>query len=175
MSKEKEKKQEQSKTEEQKKKELAQAFGIDLKDIEHVFLDNGREYFKFVNPKDKTVRMIENINYNNGMDIQFKSIQHELAFTQGQNKKENAQDIFEHNSQYNNIELKKQTWENACLYHYRFKTIEEYVLNKMVRLWPTNYLNGGKDGLTLDFFFKYNKRTPEKEEYAKYLLNKYNT
>lgn len=106
MSKENEKKQEQSKTEEQKKKELADAFGIDLKDIEHVFLDNGREYFKFVNPKDKTVRMIENINYNNGMDIQFKSIQHELAFTQGQNKKENAQDIFEHNSQYNNIELK---------------------------------------------------------------------
>lgn len=75
----------------------------------------------------------------------------------------------------NNIELKKPTWENACLYHYRFKTIEEYVLNKMVRLWPTKYLNGGKDGLTLDFFFKYNKRTPEKEEYAKYLLNKYNT
>lgn len=106
MSKEKDKKQQQSKTDEQKKKELAEAFGIDLKDIEHVVLDNGREYFKFVNPADKSVRMIENINYNNGMDMQFKSIQHELAFTQGQNKKENAQDIFEHNSQYKNTELK---------------------------------------------------------------------
>ena len=66
MSTEKDKKQQQSKTDEQKKKELAEAFGIDLKDIEHVVLDNGREYFKFVNPTDKSVRMIENINYNNG-------------------------------------------------------------------------------------------------------------
>ncbi|MBO6272265.1 hypothetical protein J6O48_05725 [bacterium] len=65
----------------------------------------------------------------------------------------------------------KPTWSNACLNHYRFKTIEEYVLNKMVRLWPTAYKNGGKDGLTLDMFFRFNKKTEQKEKYAKFLLN----
>ena len=64
----------------------------------------------------------------------------------------------------------KEVWEGAWLNHYRFKTIEEYVLSKMVRLWPTDYKNGGKDGLTLDFFFEYNKRTPEIVEYANSLL-----
>jgi hypothetical protein len=39
----------------------------------------------------------------------------------------------------NAITADKPTWKNACLNHYRFKTIEEYVLNKMVRLWPTHY------------------------------------
>ena len=72
----------------------------------------------------------------------------------------------------NAINIMKPTWSNACLKHYRFKTIEEYVLNKMVRLWPTTYKNGGKDGLTLDMFFRFNQRTQEKENYAKQLLTK---
>ena len=59
---------------------------------------------------------------------------------------------------------------NAKLKHYRFKTIEEFVLNKMVRLWPTNYKNGGKGYLNLDFFFRFNKKTDEKIEYANKLL-----
>ena len=71
----------------------------------------------------------------------------------------------------NAINIMKPTWSNACLNHYRFKTIEEYVLNKMVRLWPTAYKNGGKDGLTLDMFFRFNKKTEQKEKYAKFLLN----
>jgi len=32
-------------------------------------------------------------------------------------------------------------------------------MNKMVRLWPTNYLQGGKVGLNLNFFFKFNNKT----------------
>jgi hypothetical protein len=40
-----------------------------------------------------------------------------------------------------------------CLKHYRFKTIEEFVLKKMVRLWPTHHMNGGKSGLNLKMFF----------------------
>lgn len=66
------------------------------------------------------------------------------------------------------------TWENARLNHYRFKTIEEYVMNKMVRRWPTSYLNGGKNGLNLNMFFRFNKKTQEKENFANYLLDKYN-
>lgn len=74
----------------------------------------------------------------------------------------------------NAITADKPTWKNACLNHYRFKTIEEYVLNKMVRLWPTHYQKGGKSGLNLKLFFMYNKRTPEKEAYAEKLLKEHN-
>ena len=62
-------------------------------------------------------------------------------------------------------------WKGAWINHYRFKTIDEYVKQKMVRLWPTSYKNGGKDGLNLDFFFQYNKKTKEKEELAKNLIS----
>lgn len=74
----------------------------------------------------------------------------------------------------NSILIDNSTWENARLNHYRFKTIEEYVMNKMVRLWPTDYLQGGKVGLNLNFFFRFNKMTKEKVDYANYLLDKYN-
>ncbi len=74
----------------------------------------------------------------------------------------------------NSILINNSTWENARLNHYRFKTIEEYVMNKMVRLWPTNYLQGGKVGLNLNFFFRFNNKTQEKEDFANYLLDKYN-
>lgn len=75
----------------------------------------------------------------------------------------------------NSIELRDNeiTWENARLNHYRFKTIEEYVMNKMVRRWPTDYLQGGKVGLNLNFFFRFNKMTREKVNFANYLLDKY--
>lgn len=72
----------------------------------------------------------------------------------------------------NAIMVKHPTWANACLHHYRFKTLEEFIKNKMVRLWPTTYKNGGKSFLTVDTFFKYNKKTPEKVKYANMLLQK---
>lgn len=68
----------------------------------------------------------------------------------------------------------EKTWNKARINHYRFKTIEEYVMNKMVRRWPTDYLNSGKNGLNINFFFKFNKKTDEKVNYANYLLDKYN-
>ena len=34
------------------------------------------------------------------------------------------------------IVSKKVLWEEAVINHYRLKTIEEYVLGKMVRLYP---------------------------------------
>lgn len=74
----------------------------------------------------------------------------------------------------NAITVKHPTWENCCLYHYRFKTIEEYVLKKMVRLWPTAYMGGGTKALNLDMFFRYNKKTDEKVKYAEALIKKYN-
>lgn len=74
----------------------------------------------------------------------------------------------------NSITSNKPTWTNACLNHYRFKTIEEFVLGKMVRLWPTHYKNGGKSALNLNMFFRYNKKTKEKVAYAEKLLKEHN-
>ena len=60
-------------------------------------------------------------------------------------------------------------WKGAWLKHYRFKTLEEYITKKMVRLWPTAYMNGGKDRLDLDYFFMFNKKTTEKVKFAREL------
>lgn len=57
-------------------------------------------------------------------------------------------------------------WKNAWINHYRFKTIEEYIDNKIKRGWPTNYKNGGKNGLNINFFFNFNALTNDKEKYV---------
>ena len=54
------------------------------------------------------------------------------------------------------------------------ESLKKYVLNKMVRLWPTTYMNGGKTGLNLNLFFRYNTFSQEKLDFANYLLDKYN-
>lgn len=61
-------------------------------------------------------------------------------------------------------------WKGAWLNHYRFKTIEEFIEQKMVRLWPTAYKGGGRGYINTDLFFQYNKKTNEKVELAKILL-----
>ena len=53
------------------------------------------------------------------------------------------------------------SWDGAHLRHYRFKTLEEYVNNKMKRGYPTLYKNEGKD-LNLNDFFRLNLITDEK-------------
>lgn len=64
----------------------------------------------------------------------------------------------------------KPVWKGAWLNHYRFKTVEEFVSKKMVRLWPTSYKNGGKGYLNMDLFFNCNKKTKEKVKYANDLI-----
>lgn len=64
-------------------------------------------------------------------------------------------------------------WANAVLLHYKFKTIEEYVTNKMQRLYPDHTEEYSKWRLSLDFFFSLNEKTPEKEAYAEELLKRY--
>lgn len=63
-------------------------------------------------------------------------------------------------------------WKGAWLNHYRFKTIEEFVEQKMVRLWPTAYKGGGSGYINTDLFFQYNKKTNEKVALANKLLGK---
>lgn len=102
---EKKKKEEENKSLEEQKKEVAEAYGISLSDIEHVQLENGKEFFKFYNPNTHTVKMIENRDYNNGLSEQFKSIQQELSFAQGKDERDNAGAIYDYNSAHKNIEL----------------------------------------------------------------------
>ena len=68
--------------------------------------------------------------------------------------------------------FKAPKWNKAKIVHYRFKTIEEYVTNKMQRLYPDYNDEWSRDRLNLDFFFKVNERTKEKEEYAAELMKK---
>ena len=56
---------------------------------------------------------------------------------------------------------------NVWLNHYMFKTLEEYVTNKMVRLYPDQTKESAKSKLTLKRFFSLNKITEEKIEYLK--------
>jgi len=62
------------------------------------------------------------------------------------------------------------TWDNACINHYRFKTIGEFVKNKMIKGWPHNYLNFGTNGLDLSLFFQYNQPTLKKKLYAEKIM-----
>ncbi len=98
-------KKEKPKSIEEQKKEIAKAYKINFSDIEHVQLENGKEFFKFYNPKTRQVKMIENRDFNNGLSAQYKSIQQELSFTQGSDDKDNANSIFDYNRSHKNVEL----------------------------------------------------------------------
>ena len=56
---------------------------------------------------------------------------------------------------------------NAYLAHYRFKTIQEYMRNKRKRGWPLIQGVERFKKYNNDFFFLYNKKTPEKEAFIK--------
>lgn len=63
---------------------------------------------------------------------------------------------------------------NVCLNHYRYKTIEEYVLFKVVRGWPNTLANYGLDFFTISNFFSYNKLSYKKYKVAKDIFKQYN-
>ena len=56
---------------------------------------------------------------------------------------------------------------NVWLNHYIFKTIQEYIDNKMVRLYPDQTKDSAKTKLTIERFFTINKLTQEKIDYLK--------
>ena len=91
---------------EEQKASLAKTFGLDLSDIEHVKLENGKEFFKFIDPETREVKMVENLEHNSSMMSSFESVQQELSFFQGKDQKKNARDIYEYNMKNKNIELK---------------------------------------------------------------------
>lgn len=92
-------------TPEETKQNMAKVYGINLNDIEEVILPNGKEYFKFYNPEDKSLRMIENRRDSNNLSEQFKAIQQTLASSQSENERQNAKAVFDYQLKYQNIEL----------------------------------------------------------------------
>ena len=79
--------------EDKQKAEIAKRFGLKLEDIEHVKLDNGKEFFKLVDPKDHSIIMYENISYNKSLQSQYASIQQELSLAQGADESKNAREV----------------------------------------------------------------------------------
>ena len=70
----------------------------------------------------------------------------------------------------NNTAIYPYNFENAYLRHYSTKTIEEYILGKKRRGFPDCNDDESILTLTIDYFFRYNNYSKEKEQYAKYLL-----
>lgn len=97
------------KNDEQKSKnqidEVAKKYGLNLSKIEEVILPNGKEYFKFFDVEDNTIRMIENRKDGKNLSEQFKDTQERLGLSQGENDKTNARAIFDYIVKFNNIEL----------------------------------------------------------------------
>lgn len=62
-------------------------------------------------------------------------------------------------------------WTKAVIEHYRYKTIEEYVQNKMRRLYADQTAESAKKKLTIAEFFTINERTMEKITLANQLLH----
>ncbi len=58
----------------------------------------------------------------------------------------------------------------AFIRHYSTKTIGEWVRNKMKRGIPDRSVESWKETLNLELFFKYNRRTDEKQLYAERIL-----
>lgn len=61
---------------------------------------------------------------------------------------------------------------NIVLKHFFMKTIEEYVTIKMQRLYPDKTKEVAKNQLTIERFWKYNKKTQEKENWYNSYINK---
>lgn len=100
-----EEKENKPKTKEEQKKEVAKAYGVDLKDIEHIKLETGVEVFKLFNPKDRSVKLISVYGSNGNAKGMFESSQSGLSFAQSSDERSNANNIFEHNMKYVNNEL----------------------------------------------------------------------
>lgn len=88
-------------TPEQKKEEIAKTYGIDLSQIQHIKIDNGRkDFLKFVDPQDKSVKLVELINSGINAQANFENRQKELNLAHGDDEKANAKEILEHDMKY---------------------------------------------------------------------------
>ena len=118
----KEEKKNEPKTIEEEKKDLAQTFGLSLEDIEHFKLDNGHEFFKFKDPKDQSIKVIEHIDYNTNMNDMFKNTQNNLSSAKTNDASINARNIYDYNVKNKNLEVNLVTITDIRNNEYTFKS-----------------------------------------------------
>ena len=118
----------QENTVEQTKQNMAKVYGIRLTDIEEVILPNGKEYFKFYNPDDQTIKMIENLHDSKNLNEQFTEFQKSISTSQSENERQNARAVFDYHLKFYNIELPlisvRELKGNKSAYKYQFDDLD---------------------------------------------------
>ena len=134
----------------EQKEQLAKEYGLNLEQIKHIKLDNEKEFFEFINPKNKQVKMVENIDYKKGLKEQYEDSQETLAMSKGDDASENAENTFKHNLKYKNKETELVSLEEYKnnRYHYskKIRELDTITKNKIIALL---YM---KDQLKLEYF-----------------------
>lgn len=113
---------EQKEKEKNKGEQVAKTYGINLENMEQIKIKD-KDFFKFVDPKDGTVKLIENINEEYNLSEQFKETQQSYSSMQNSSELDNAANIFEFEQKYNKKELSLISISELC-----------YIENGMLKL-----------------------------------------
>ncbi len=135
---------------EKQKEELAKSLGISLSDIEHVKMEKGEgkkhEFLKFRDPKNRSVRMLEIIDYNTNMNDMFKETQNSLnSIAHSTDEKANARETFEYNAKHKNQELNLLTLQEFRNIYYANKHLKWKNLKTKIRKQILYLLHHKKD------------------------------
>ena len=135
---------------EEQKKEIAKALGISLSDIEHVKMQKGEgkghEFLKFRDPKNKSIRMIEIIDYNTNIKDMFKNTQNSsTSIAHSTDEKTNAREAFEYNANHKNKELSVLTLQEFRNIYYANKHLKWKSLKTKIRKQILYLLHHKKD------------------------------
>ena len=131
---------ESNKIEESKeqKEKIAKEYGLNLEQIKHIKLNEGKEFFEFIDPNTKQVKMVENIDYKRDLKTQYEDSQNNSVDLKGDNAKENAENTFKQNLKYKNKETELISIEDfkSNKYHYirRVRELETINRNKIIAL-----------------------------------------
>ena len=122
----------------EQKEQIAKEYGLNLENIKHIKMDDGKEFFQFTDPKTKEVKMVENINYKSTLKTQFEEAQKDMVNSQGENSEENAETMFKHNLKYKNKEVELISIEefksNKYRYKKRMRELDTITKNKIIAL-----------------------------------------
>lgn len=117
------------KDKQEKLEEVAKVYGLSLKDIEHIKLENGHEFFKFKDPKDQSIKMIEHTDYNTNMSDVFKNEQNTLSDGKTKDENVNAKNI------YGNLENKNKELNLITITEFRSN---EFKYKRIIRTLKSN-------------------------------------
>ena len=107
---------------EKKKEEIAKTYGIDLAQIKHIKIEEGKkEFLMFIDPKDKSAKLVS--LFSRGMNAQsnFENSQKNLLIAHNDDNKDNAREVFEHdmNYKYNVVNLTSMVEFKSNMFKYK--------------------------------------------------------